>query len=219
MRSCIAVIGAATFVLVGAIAAWFYRDDLGRLASDIVPGLRAPAESVAVAGPELARRVEEKIIALGQGDVIETSLSEEELNGWITHGLQGFFPSFLTGVSADLSQEDIIGLSGRVIVREVPGIERLGPMLAFLGDTADVSASGSVDGLEPGRAVFTVESVRVGALPLPERMRDQLLAAIRGGSSAGEAVNEVAFQVPAFVVDLALRDGELVLRRAAGEGR
>lgn len=212
MRSCAVVIGVVTLLVAGLVAAVFYSDDVRHLAARVVPGLEPPA-SAAVGGPELAERVEAKVVALGQGDAEEMKLSAEEVNAWITHGLRGYFPSFLADVTAALAEDDLT-LAGRVIVRQVPGIERLGPMVAFLGDTADVSASGRLDGLEPGRGVFYIDVVRLGAVPLPDQLRDQLLAAIRGST---EGANAVSFELPPFVGDLAVREGELVMRRVDGD--
>jgi hypothetical protein len=207
------VIVAATLLVVGLAAAWLFRDPLGRLVSRVIPGYEYEAvESIGSGGPELAREVDERMVALGRGEIEELALSERELNAWITYGLIGYFPGYLDQVTADLRSEDVV-LAGRVSVREVPGIERLGTMAAFLGDTADVAVTGTVDGLEPGRGVFYVEDVRVGAMTLPDPMRDQLLATIRGRSGNGGGSNAVVFEVPEFVGDVAVRDERLFLRR------
>lgn len=214
-RGCVLIVVATTLVVLGLGAAWLFRDPIGRLASRVIPGYEyeSGVDEIGADGPELARRVDERIVALGQGEIEEATLSERELNAWITHGLKGYFPAYLNDVTADLRSEDVM-LTGRVSVREVPGVERLGTMAAFLGDTADVAVTGTVDGLEAGRGVFYVDDVRVGALTLPQPMRDQLLAAIRSRSGNDRGANAVVFQLPGFVGDVAVRDERLILRRA-----
>lgn len=220
VRGCVLVIVVATLVVVGLAAAWLFRDSVGRLASRVIPGYEyeAGVEAIGPGGPELARQVDERIVALGRGEIEEATLSERELNAWITHGLKGYFPGYLDEVTADLRSEDVV-LAGRVSVRDVPGIERLGTMAAFLGDTADVAVTGNVDGLEPGLGVFYVEDVRVGAMTLPDPMRDQLLAAIRATSWNDRGSNAVVFQLPEFVGDVAVREERLLLRRAGASRR
>jgi hypothetical protein len=214
VRGCLLVIVAATLVVVGLATAWLFRDPLGRLASRVIPGYEVEegVDSIATGGPQLAGEVDERMVALGRGELEEVTLSERELNAWITYGLKGYFPGYLDRVTANLRSDDVV-LAGRVSVRDVPGIERLGTMAAFLGDTADVAVTGTVDGLAPGRGVFYVEDVRVGAMTLPDPMRDQLLAAIRGRSGNGGGSNAVVFEVPEFVGDVAVHDERLVLRR------
>lgn len=211
MRSCGTAAGCGALLGVLLVAGYLYRDDVVRLAAEVIPGIEAPAGPVETGGAALGRRVEDRIVALGQGEIDEVVLTEEEVNAWIEHGLRGFFPEYLSDVLADLTGEKI-ELSGRVAVRQVPGIERLGMMAAFLTDTADVSAAGRVDGLGSGRGVFRVDAVRVGAVPLPDPMRDQLLVAIRGQTGDRSQGNAIAFPLPEFVTDVAVREGRLVLR-------
>lgn len=220
VRGCVLVIVVATFVVIGLAVAWLFRDPLRHLASRVIPGYEyeAAVGETELGGPELARQVDERIVALGQGEIEEVTLSERELNAWITYGLKGYFPAYLDEVTADLRSEDAM-LAGRVAVREVPGIERLGAMAAFLGDTADVAVIGSVDGLEPGLGVFYIEVARLGAMTLPDPMRDQLLAAIRPRSRNDRGANAVVFQLPEFVGDVAVREERLVLSRREVSGR
>jgi len=151
-------------------------------------------------------------MALGQGDSEEITLSADELNGWITGGLAGYFPDYISGVQSAVEDERLV-LIGDVVVREVPGIERLGPVLAFIGDTADVKLRGRLDGLGPGRGVYFVDDVWIGMLPLPESARDELLMQLKRGAVDGLPVNAVPFLLPQFVADVGVRGNEVFLRR------
>lgn len=236
-RGClIAGMTALLLAAVVAVGAWLFRDDLIRAyahlrgrevvaASTMAPGAvdgggaggdSAGADAI---GPDVARRVEDEVIALGRGESEEVDLSPAEVTSWIRYGLEGFFPDYVKDVSASTDSMDHLLLAGRVVAREVPGIDQLGPAAFLLGDTVPVTVTGRLDGLGPGRGRFRVGSVQLGPLPLPDAMRDQVLAAlgVRGrGRDGGAASDAVTFPLPEFVTDIAVRNGVVVLRRSGG---
>ncbi|MGD2151715.1 MAG: hypothetical protein PVG79_00515 [Gemmatimonadales bacterium] len=218
MRSCLKLIGCGTLLVAALVAGWLARHEIASYVSGVVGRGDAPKEAAASSAPELARRVDDKVVALGQGELDEAVLDTDELNAWIEYGLRGFFPSYISDVRAAIEEEMLV-LAGRVALQEVPGIERMGPWVAFLGDTAAVSFSGRLDGLRPGAGVYFVDEVQVGALPLPDAMRDQLLAQLKGGSSGDLPVNAVAFELPPFVTDLGVREHYVYLRSSLDRGR
>ena len=61
---------------------------------------------------------------------------------------------------------------------------------------------GRLDSLKPGRGVLYVEALQIGPVPLPDRLRAELLAQM-GGSSEELPANAVAFELPEFVTELA----------------
>ncbi len=213
MRSCLAVIAAVTLIVLLTVG-WLTRDRLGELISSVTGRGETEVEAP-LTTEQLARQAENKVVALGQGELEEARLTVDELNSWIEYGLKRFFPTFLSEVTMGLADEERVALSGRVATREVPGIERMGPFAMFMGDTADVQVRGRVDGLAPGRGVFYIDEVQVGALTLPEALRDQLLAQLRGGGRSTLPANSVGFELPKFVGDVAVREDGIVLRRAA----
>lgn len=213
MRSCLGVVVGVTLVVLAAVG-WLARDEIGGFVSRVLGGAEPdPYETSA----RLAERAENKVVDLGQGAVDEIELSLAELNSWIEYGLKGYFPEFLSNVRTSIGEEERLVLEGRVITRSVPGIERMGPVTMFLGDTADVRVTGRVDGREAGVGEYRVEEVQVGAITLPDAWRDQLLAQLRARAVQGEA-NVVLFELPRFVVDVGVRDDRIVLRRAPVTG-
>ncbi len=212
MRSCFAAVGWGTLVVAALVLGWFARDDIAGFVSRIAGDDEAPVEAAAPAAASLARGAEEKIIALGQGRSEEITLDAEELNDWIEGGLAGYFPDYISGISAAIEEERLV-LTGDVALKEVPGIERLGPVAALLGDTANVTVRGRLDGLELGRGVFYVDDVRVGVLPLPEAARNELLAQMKGGATDDLPANAVVFLLPDFVADVGVRGERVFLRR------
>ena len=151
-------------VLIAGVAAggWMLRDEIGatvarlaggEAAAPAAPGAeRAGAEgaSPSVVGPEAAAHAEAKILALGRGERMEAVFSGIELTSLARHGLREFFPDYVSDVSAGLEADRLV-LGGKITVREVPGIERLGASAFLLGDTAAVSARGRERGPGDGR--------------------------------------------------------------------
>ncbi len=213
MRSCLAAVGVGALILVVAAVGWLARDEISGFVSGIVNrGEKTEAVELAAPGsPEMARRVEAKIVALGQGELEEAELSSVEVDSWVKHGLKGYFPSYISDVTAGIEEERLV-LDGRVAVKEIPGIERLGAAAALFGDTASVRLKGRPDGLGPGRGVFYVDAVQIGLLPLPDVMRDQMVAQLKGGAGGELPANAVVFELPKFVTDVAVRGEHLVFR-------
>jgi hypothetical protein len=211
MRSCAALAGVGAIVVALAVAGWLARDDVVRFVS----GDGGEADSTAMAaaeGRELAREVEAKVIALGQGEGREATFGAEELDAWIRHGLAGYFPSYISDVTAAIEEQRLV-LSGRVALKEVPDIEQMGPAVMLFGDTALVTVNGRVDGLAKGWGIYYVDQVQVGVVPLPDAMRDRLLTELKGGVQEGVPSNAVAFLLPDFVTDIGVREDRVVLRR------
>ncbi len=214
MRTCFGLVASTVIVLALAAVVWVKRDEiesvLARLNADSTEVAQL-AQTSAASGPQLARSAEDKIVALGQGEIDEVVLSPEELDGWVRHGLSGFFPDYVEEVGAAVDEEEKLVLSGRVLIGEVPGLERIGPIAQFLGDTASVSVRGRLDGLAPGRGIYYVDEIQVGPIPLPDRLRDELLANVKAAGDTLPA-EAVTFELPAFVTDIAVRNGRVHLR-------
>jgi hypothetical protein len=255
MRGLLRVGLVAALVAGVAASGWLLRHEIGatvaRLAGGDEPTPAAPAAegmageeaSPTVVGPEAAAHAEAKILALGRGERMEAAFNAVELTSLARHGLREFFPAYVNDVSAGLEADRLV-LGGKITVREVPGIERLGASAFLLGDTAAVSARGRLDGVAPGRGIFEVETITLGPLTLPNAFRDELLTQLRAGGTAdaegagrgspragspgagneGAATgsravgtdrpNVIGFELPAFVTDIAVRGDRLVIRRS-----
>lgn len=212
LRSCLSLIGTGTLIVVLGAVAWFKRDEITRFVEERLRSTDT-VELAASTVPELAQRVEAKVTALGEGRESEVGLSAEELSGWIQHDLSRFFPDFVREVTAGFDDEERLVLSARIVVAQVPGADRLGPVAMLVGDTATVEARGRVDGLELGRGIYYMDQVQVGALMLPDRLRDELIDHLKGTTATDLPVNAVTFVLPDFVADIGVRGGELLLRR------
>ena len=210
MRSCLSAVGCGTLLAAGLVGGWLFHEEIGDIVAKLRGDAEAPVELAAPDGVAVARQVEERIVALGQGTVADVVLSAEELDRWIRSGLKGFFPTYVSEVRADIEEEALV-LAGQVLMDDLPGAGRLGPMVALLGDTASGTVRGRLAGLAPGRGVLFVDEVQVGLLPLPDGMRDQLLEQLRVGAEDLPG-NAVPFELPQFVTDVGVRGEQVVLR-------
>ncbi len=217
MRSCTSLIGCATILIVALVIGWIAHDDIARIASRVRGGGANRFELAASSGEDAASRAEAKIVSLGQDQTGQITLTPEELEGWVRYRLQGLFPQFLSDVVARIDDQENLVLAGHVLVDQVPGVERFGPAAYLLGDTAAVVVRGRLDSLKPGRGVLYVEALQIGPVPLPDRLRVELLAQM-GGSSEELPANAVAFELPEFVTDIGVRGGQIFLRGRAAAG-
>ena len=217
VRGCLAQIGCLT-VLVGAGAVlWLAREPAAFAVRRWIGGPGGPGEPVPVVvrvEREVAESVEERLAALGERGAVRFDASE--VQSWVTYQVEPWLPDYIHDVRVTLL-ESSLRIDARVETRRVPGIEALGPIIDLVGDTAEVTALGDVDGVGAGRGAVFVERMLVGTVPLPDRVRDRLLAPIRVDAE-GLAANAVPFPLPPPAWDVAVRDGGLVLRSAALDG-
>jgi hypothetical protein len=215
LRGCFSMVLGTTLLVVLLVVGFLKRDQLAELARGaagrVLDRQEEPVELAGATPPELAGQAERKVIALGQGESEEVTLSSEELSGWIEHRLAGFFPEYISDVRASIG-EDRLNLSGRVATASIPGLEQLGPAANFLPDTAEIATVGRLDGLELGRGVYLIETLQIGALPLPDAWRDDVLTRLKGDVDDGLPLNAVSFELPPFVSDIGVRDGRVFLR-------
>lgn len=209
------MITTGAVLLAVAAFAWMKRDEVAGFLHSQFARDEVTIEAAAItqtSSAEAAKRAERKIIALGRGDTREVQLTPEEIDAWVSQSLKGFFPNYVDGVHASIDDDERLVLTGMVSIRDVPGMDRFGPLIRLVGDTAPVLISGRLDGLAPGRGVYYVEHARVGPLPLPESVREQLLSQLGQETDEWLPAGAVAFELPRFVTDIAVRNGQIYLR-------
>ncbi len=215
LRSCASLIGLGLLVALLAVG-WLARDEIvsfvSRISNDDETAVEAPTGEADDA--LLARQVEAKVIALGQGDLGEVALDADQVSAWIG-SMHGFLPAYVSDVSAALEEERLV-LSGRVAIDDVPGSERLGPVTTLLGDTVPVTFRGLLDGLQPGWGVMYVEVLQIGVIPVPDAVRDDVLSQMKGDGASGLPTNAVPFQLPSFVTDVGVRGDSVILKSSRG---
>jgi len=204
IRNMFAGIGCLTVLLVLAVAAWFYRDEIREWVdsrNEIV--MSEPS-------PELALRAEEKIqeIIDGEGDR-ETRLTELELQSYVQYRLVERLPPGVYDPAVDV-RDSTIAVSARLDLRrlELAGsaVENLRRMI---GDSALVTSEvyPTIDG--PGRGRAEILSLQAGVFPVPPMLIGMGIQQL-GLENDGRAV---LIDLPADVIEFRVENEEVVLIR------
>jgi hypothetical protein len=187
---CLRRVAGLLVLLVLVFAAWLYRDAI-RERIDALLGRQAAAVE---AGPELADQAEAKLASLAADDGPDRiALSEAELQSLLEFRLAGFLPGYVLEPRVRMAN-DRIRLQGRVATEHLPRMRELGDVVAFLPDTADITAGGRVLSLDAGRAALYVDDITAARIPLPRRMIPIMLR--RLGRDVDPAVPEDALAIP-----------------------
>lgn len=204
IRNMFAGIGCLTVVLVLAVAAWFYRDEIREWVdsrNEIV--MSEPS-------PELAMRAEEKIqeVIDGEGDR-ETRLTELELQSYVQYRLVDRLPAGVYDPAVDL-RDSTIAVSARLDLRrlEVAGtaVENLRRMI---GDSTLVTGEvyPTVEG--PGRGRAEILTLQAGMFPVPPMLIGMGIQQL-GLENQG---NAVLITLPEDVIGFRVENEEVILIR------
>lgn len=195
-------------VLVGAIAAgvFLYRERLITAWHD----LRGTEPQVAVASPELADQAERKLNELRDGTRDYAALSAVELESLIAYRYPGVLPAFLDAPAVEL-QGDRMRLRARVPLDKLPDVDGLGPAAAFLPDTTELTVSGRLLPLQPGRVAFAIDDVSAQRFPLPRRLVPGALDRLGRRDEPGLPRDAMALPLPPGAAAAYVRRDSLVL--------
>lgn len=215
MRGCLAQIGCLTVLVLLAIAAWIFREPLMERARRLLGGPVRLEPMVVGSAPEVADSVELKVRRLVREGPAEREMrfTLSEVQSWVKYRLEPVLPSYVHDLRVAFGEEDL-EVGARVEARRIPRMmESLGPIAGFLGDTTDVRLVGRVDGIGRGQGAFFVDRLYVAGVPLPDPVRDRLLAAVRGrATDSGLPPHAIAFPLPPGVFDIAVRERALIVR-------
>lgn len=204
IRNMFAGIGCLTVLLVLAVAAWFYRDEI----REWVDGRNEIVMSEP--SPELAVRAEEKIqeVIDGEGDR-ETRLTELELQSYVQYRLVDRLPPGVYDPAVDL-RDSTIAVSARLDLRrlEIEG-SAADNLRRAIGDSALVTSEvyPTIDG--PGRGRATILSLQAGMLPVPPMLIGMGIQQL-GLENQG---NAVLLTLPEDVIGFRVENEEVILIR------
>ena len=112
-------------------------------------------------------------------------------------------------------QGDQLTVRAMIDLSEFRGIAALGPLGALLDARQRVALTGGLEIIEPGRAQFLVNEVRVGDLLVPPQAIPPLIAQLdRAPRRRGVAANGIPFPVPPFVGDVRVGKGRVTLYKS-----
>ena len=192
MRGCLTVpfriLGCLGLLLLLAVG-YLYRDRIVQFVHDLT-GRTSPASEVVGRPTEGgARRALDKIDSLNAWRADSVVLTAAEMASLIGAGLDPAFRDQVDSIAVTLG-EGRIGIEASLLTDRIPR-SALGPLGSIVDKREHLSAAGTVDLVEPGRAVWIVDRLSLGTFPFPRDMIPRLLEQALGSRSS-----EVPFAVP-----------------------
>jgi hypothetical protein len=203
---CMRRVIALMVLLAIAVGVFLYRERLRTAWHD----LRGTQQHAPVASPELADLAERKLDDLRTGAAPQAVLSAVELESLIAFRYPGMLPAFLDAPAVEL-QGERLRLRARVPVDKLPDIEGLGPAAAFLPDTTELTVSGRLLPLQPGRVAFAIDDVSAQRFPLPRRLVPSALERLGRRDEPGLPRDAMALPLPPGAASAYVRRDSLVL--------
>lgn len=195
---------------------WHYRGAL----ADGWRALRGSREGAPLRPTaELAETAEAKLASLAgsQTRPARIALTEAELQSLIEYRLAAVLPPYIAAPRVRLD-DGRVHLEVRVATQRLPELPELGELAAFLPDTADVTATGHLIPLAPGRVAIAVDGLSVARVPLPARLIPPVLRRLGRREEDGLPANAIAAPLPAGA-GAAYVLGDSMVLVADGSGR
>jgi hypothetical protein len=171
------------------VAGYLYRDRVVRFVQDLTRGKRGSSEVVGRPTEGGARRALDKIDSLNAWRADSVVLTAAEMASLIGAGLDPAFRNQVDSIAVTLG-EGRIGIEASLLTERIPR-SVLGPLGSMVDEREHLSASGTVELVEPGRAVWIVDRLSLGSFPFPRDLIPRLLERAMGSHSS-----EVPFAVP-----------------------
>ena len=192
MRGCLTlpfrVLGCLGLILV-LVAGYLYRDRLIDFVHRLKGGKAPSSEVVGRPTEGGARRALDKIDSLNAWRADSVVLTAAEMASLIGAGLDPAFRDQVDSLAVTLG-EGRIGIEASLLTDRIPR-SVLGPLGSMIDKREHLSAAGTVELVEPGRAVWIVDRLSLGSFPFPRDMIPRLLERALGSHSS-----EVPFLVP-----------------------
>ena len=142
------------------------------------------------------------------------NLSAAEVTALVLARASSRLPA-LVGTPAAAVQGNQLSVRATVDLSAFKGIAALGPVAALLDTRQQVTFTGGLEVVAPGRAHFLVSEVRVGDLLVPPQAIAALMAQLdREPRSSGVAPNGIPFAIPTFVGDVRVGKGRVTLYKS-----
>jgi hypothetical protein len=191
-------------LIVLLAAGWLYRDRIlayvhrvSGPSSTVSPSIGHPSDSA-------ARRALDKIDSLNAWHADSVVLSATEMASLIGAGLQPAVRHQIDSLEVKL-EDRRIGIEASLLTSKIPK-NVMGPLSDMVGDRAHLSAGGTVELAEPGRAVWIVDRLSLGNFPFPRSTIPRLLERSLGATAA-----EVPFTVPHGISAVRIRPSGVTL--------
>ena len=213
LKSTFAMVGCLVFVVLGGIAGWHYRGQIGGAFGSLrgVDGQRGPLPTAAATGGASIVALRSALMKQGAierpdgPEVIE--LTPSEMASIIEAGLEPRARDALDSIEVTL-HDDRLTLRASVATR-ILGRELLGPFAAALGEREPLRVSGGPRGVDDGMLAWVPDSFVVRSFPFPGVVIPKLVNTLTGRSDGAIPVS-----VPRTVRDVRIRpEGVTFYRR------
>ena len=216
MFGCLRRLGCL-FVLLLIVVGYLTRGDCWAPARAVVDRSTGPVaahadttstwESLSPAAAERGER-EVRALAAPRGPVY-VSLRPGDLASYAFLSLASALPR-----SAEDAQAAVI--DDRVYVRSVVSLRdlagALGPLGNLLSERDTLRLGGTFEVVGSGRAVFHVQDVQIGRVPVPEKMIPTLVRRVRRGTPRpGTAPDALDIPIPDYIGDVRIARGRITL--------
>jgi hypothetical protein len=191
MRGCLSlpfrVLGCLGLVVL-LVVGYLYRDRVFQFVKDLTGGKAATTE-IGRPTAEGARRARDKVDSLNAWRADSVVLTASEMASLIRTGLDPAFRDQVDSIGVTLGERRI-GIEASLETSRIPK-DVMGPLGSMVGAREHLSASGTVELVEPGRAVWIVDRLTLGSFPFPRDLIPRLLERALGSRSS-----QVPFEVP-----------------------
>lgn len=203
----------ALLVLVAAVGLWLYG---GRALTWFGDGIDVGA-ATGEASPELAREAEARLRSFAAGEGPDSmTLGTPALQSLVRYRSEGYLPAGVSDPEIHLADSTAV-VGGTIRFRELATAEAARQVQSFLGDTAVVRAEVVPVVLRPAVGELRVLAMEAGDVAVPAIFIPTVLR--RSGLPVEDGrPRSVVFEIPRGLTGVAVRDSQLVLRRAPSGG-
>jgi hypothetical protein len=193
-----------------AVAIWLY---LERPRQSAEAGAAAPVwEPLTPEGAERARTAVQRL-SRPTGSVF-ANVGGADLAAYVFDELSKQLPPSAQQLEAAVI-DDRLHVRALVKISDFGGASSLGPLAAMLGDREPVEFGGTLELVRPGLAQYRVKVLRLRELSVPARMIPRLLQRVaRGARPAGLADDGLPLEVPTFIADVRIGQGNVTLYKS-----
>lgn len=208
MSGCLRSVGCLVVLLALAVGGWVTRDRWRH----VIPGA-APAADIAYTPVTEARRAHGRALvdSLGhRSGPVFVNLTAAEISALVVRDARRRLPAIVGRVEAAVVGDRLV-LRTELDPAELKGMDAIGPLASMLQSRQRVTLGGTLDIVEPGRALFTVQEVRVNDLAVPSPAIATLVRQLDRARAAETPERAIAFDVPAHVGDVRIARGRVTL--------
>jgi len=208
-RNVLAGVGCVTLLAVGAVGAYQYRAQLGRLVKQVTGrGASADSSTSGVPSADALARAREKEAAFARPDgPAQVTVTADEMAALVEAGLEAPARAALDSLRVTLTAGRVT-LDARVRTGRL-GRDVLGPLAGVLDEREPLRMSGPAALEMPGRVAWRPDEIQVREFPFPASLVPRVVDALTGGRGG-----VVPIVVPETAGAVAIRgDGVIFYRR------